>query len=137
MPAWRSPAGLDRAARRRRRVRAAARRALLARRACAPLEFVYGAVACCCRTARDELGEFPPRHADRLQSALYHAGLRFMELELGHALFDKPNDWGLVHRMMRVGVRIGMVDEATVDYWPSLRAQTSPQRAPRRMTAAA
>ena len=51
-----------------------------------------------------------------------------MELELGHALFDKPNDWGLVHRMMRVGVRMGMVDETTVVYRPSLRvADTAPR----------
>jgi hypothetical protein len=75
------------------------------------------------------LGEFPPRLTQiGLQAALYHAGLSFMELELGHTLFGKPNDWGLVHRMMRVGVRMGMVDETTVTYFPSLRAQTPDPR---------
>lgn len=93
------------------------------------LEFVYGRIR---QTLPDGsvsvLCEFPPRlEGVALQSAIYHAGLDFMEFELGHALFDKPNDWGLIHRMMRVGVRIGMVDEVSVDYWPSLRGQT-PQR---------
>jgi hypothetical protein len=43
----------------------------------------------------------------------------FMEFELGHALFRTPNDWGLVHRMMRTGVRMGMIAEVGVNYWPS------------------
>ncbi len=88
------------------------------------LEFVYGRIRQVLADGGESLlGEFPPRVSQiGLQAALYHAGLRFMELEFGHALFGKPNDWGLVHRMMRAGVRIGMVDEVTVDYWPSLRA---------------
>jgi hypothetical protein len=49
-----------------------------------------------------------------------------MELELGHALFATPNDWGLVHRMMRTGVRMGMVDDVTVIYSPSQRSVPSP-----------
>jgi hypothetical protein len=93
------------------------------------LEFVYGRIR---QTLPDGsvsvLCEFPPRvEGVALQSAIYHAGLSFIEFELGHALFDKPNDWGLIDRMMRAGVRIGMVDEVSVDYWPSLRGQ-SPQR---------
>lgn len=90
------------------------------------LEFVYGRGRVLLPDGRETfLGEFPPRLTQvGLQSALYHSGLRFIELELGHALFEKPNDWGMVHRMMRVGVRMGMVDEVTVTYRPSLRAQT-------------
>ena len=90
------------------------------------LEFVYGRGRVLLPDGREtQLGEFPPRLTQvGLQSAVYHAGLRFLELELGHALFDKPNDWGLVHRMMRIGVRIGMLDQTTVVYRPSLRAQT-------------
>jgi Glycosyl transferase family 2 len=83
--------------------------------------------------AETSIGEFPPRLTQvGLQFALYHAGLRFMELELGHALFGKPNDWGLVQRMMRVGVRMGMVDQTTVNYMPSLRKQeaTGSQHSP-------
>ncbi len=70
------------------------------------------------------LGEFPPRLGQiGLQAAIYHAGLgASMQLELGHAIFGKPNDWGLVSRMMRAGVRIGMLDEVTVDYFPSAGA---------------
>lgn len=108
---------------------------LLAQARASRLEFVYGRGRVLLPDGREtQLGEFPPRLTQiGLQSALYHSGLRFMELELGHALFDKPNDWGLVHRMMRVGVRMGMVDETTVVYRPSLRAQTPPpgQDAPR------
>jgi Glycosyl transferase family 2 len=104
------------------------------------LEFVYGRGRVLLPDGREtQLGEFPPRLTQiGLQSAVYHAGLRFLELELGHALFDKPNDWGLVHRMMRVGVRIGMLDETTVVYRPSLRAQTpgAGQDAPREPPAA-
>ena len=90
------------------------------------LEFVYGRGRVLLPDGREtSLGEFPPRLTQvGLQSALYHAGLRFIELELGHALFEKPNDWGMVHRMMRVGVRMGMIDDLTVTYRPSLRAQT-------------
>lgn len=90
------------------------------------LELVYGLGRVLLPDGREtRLGEFPPRLTQiGLQSCIYHAGLGFLELELGHALFDKPNDWGLVHRMMRVGVRMGMLEEVTVTYRPSLRAQT-------------
>lgn len=91
------------------------------------LELVYSRGRVILPDGREtQLGEFPPRLTQiGLQSTLYHAGLGFIELELGHALFGTPNDWGLVRRMMRVGVRIGMLDEATVTYRPSLRAQTT------------
>jgi Glycosyl transferase family 2 len=96
------------------------------------LEFVYSQGRVLLPDGRETtLGEFPPRLTQiGLQSAVYHAGLSFMELELGHALFGKPNDWGLVHRMMRVGVRMGMIDQTTVVYRPSLRAQTPPPAQP-------
>jgi hypothetical protein len=100
---------------------------LLARARRDRLEFVYGRIRQILPDGSESLlGEFPPRMAQiGLQAALYHVGLRFMELELGHALFDKPNDWGLVHRMMRIGVRMGMVDEVTVNYWASGRGSPS------------
>jgi hypothetical protein len=96
------------------------------------LEFVYGRIRMILPNGSESLlGEFPPRLSQiGLQAAIYHAGLRFIELELGHALFGKPNDWGLVHRMMRAGVRMGMVDEVSVNYWPSLRAQPEHQSPP-------
>ena len=68
------------------------------------------------------LGQFPPELGQiGLQAAIYHAGLRFLELELGHALFAAPNDWGLVRRMMRIGVTFGFEPAIGVDYWPSAR----------------
>ena len=87
------------------------------------LEFVYGLIRMVMPDGREETrGEFPPRLGQvNLQSAIYHAGLRFMELEVGHAWFGIPNDWGLVRRMMRAGVSMGMVDEVSVTYWPSIR----------------
>jgi hypothetical protein len=100
------------------------------------LEFVYSRGRVLLPDGRETiLGEFPPRLTQvGLQASLYHAGLSFIELELGHALFDKPNDWGMVHRMMRIGVRIGMLDDITVTYRPSLRAQTPAPTAEKRRT---
>jgi len=90
-------------------------------------EFVYGRIR---QHSSDGsvtlLGDSPPRLGQiGLQSALYHAGLRFMELELGHALFNTPNDWGLVSRMMRVGVLFAFNETVTVDYWPSARDESA------------
>jgi glycosyltransferase involved in cell wall biosynthesis len=67
------------------------------------------------------VGRFPPEHAQfGLQSVLYHHGLRdIFELELADAPLGLPNDWGMCLRMMEAGVRIGMLDEETVDYYPS------------------
>jgi putative methyltransferase (TIGR04325 family) len=64
---------------------------------------------------------FPPEYGEfTLQSALYHAGLgEIFELELGDAALGLPYDWALCRRMMEADVRIGMVDEETVDYFPS------------------
>ena len=59
------------------------------------------------------IGEFPPRHSQfGLQATLYHGGLRFMELNLSDEIFSVPNDWSLCRRMMRAGVRMGMVRQA-------------------------
>jgi hypothetical protein len=88
------------------------------------LEFVYGRIRYTFPNGETgEIGVFPPRVAQfGLQASIYHSGLSFLQLELGHALFDKPNDWGFVDRLLRIGVRLGMVEEISVDYWPSMRA---------------
>ncbi|MGD1050075.1 MAG: glycosyltransferase family 2 protein [Solirubrobacteraceae bacterium] len=67
------------------------------------------------------LGRFPPEHSEfGLQSALYHRGIaELFELELTDALFELPYDWGLAQRMLRAGVRMSMVAEISVDYYPS------------------
>ncbi|HEY6730647.1 MAG TPA: hypothetical protein VI039_06440 [Solirubrobacterales bacterium] len=62
------------------------------------------------------LGEFPPRLGQwGMQSTLYHSGLRFFESELSDAIYDEPSDWSKCRRMIRAGVRIGMIDEIVVD----------------------
>ena len=67
------------------------------------------------------IGRFPPELGHfGLQSALYHHGVaRIFDLELAEAALGLPDDWGMCRRMMEAGVRIGMLDEDTVDYYPS------------------
>jgi putative methyltransferase (TIGR04325 family) len=67
------------------------------------------------------IGSFPPTMGQfGEQVALYHAGLRkIFERELADAAFGLPSDWALCLRMMEAGVRIGMLDDVTVDYYPS------------------
>jgi hypothetical protein len=62
------------------------------------------------------LGEFPPRMGHwGLQAALYHSGLRYFESELSDAIYEEPSDWSKCRRMIRAGVRFGMIDEIVVD----------------------
>jgi hypothetical protein len=62
------------------------------------------------------IGAFPPRIGQwGLQSAMYHSGLRYFESELSDAIYEEPSDWAKCRRMIRAGVRFGMVDEIVVD----------------------
>jgi hypothetical protein len=62
------------------------------------------------------LGRFPPVLGQwGLQGAIYHAGLRFFEGELADAIYEEPSDWSKCRRMVRAGVRFGMIDEVVVD----------------------
>jgi hypothetical protein len=62
------------------------------------------------------LGEFPPRMGHwGMQAALYHSGLRFFEAELSDAIYDEPSDWSKCRRMIRAGVRFGMIETIVVD----------------------
>lgn len=99
------------------------------------LEFLYGKISMEPRDGTGEptlLNEFPPVRGEiALQGAFFHSGLSFIEFELGWPLFGKPNDWGMVRRLMRVGARIGMIDEVLMRYYPSggyERAAESPHR---------
>jgi hypothetical protein len=66
------------------------------------------------------MGAFPPYMGQfGSESVLYHAGLRFVECELGDALFGRPTDWSMCRRWLRMGVRMGAIDEVTADYHPS------------------
>jgi hypothetical protein len=67
-----------------------------------------------------DLGSFPPRKGEYvLQASLYHAGLRFFELEPVDHLFAEPNDWSLCRRMLSAGVRFGMVKDFVADKYES------------------
>jgi hypothetical protein len=71
------------------------------------------------------LGVFPPELGQwGLQSALYHAGLGFFESELSDAIYQEPNDWSICRRMLRAGVRTGMIDEVVVDKFETRRASS-------------
>jgi cellulose synthase/poly-beta-1,6-N-acetylglucosamine synthase-like glycosyltransferase len=93
------------------------------------LEFVYGRLSQHLDGGVDAvLGSFPPRLYDiGLQAGLLHGHLRVFEFELADAEFGVPNDWGLIERMARAGVRMGMVDDIVADYYPSLRAMRTDQ----------
>jgi hypothetical protein len=62
------------------------------------------------------LNEFPPRMGHwGMQAAIYHSGLRFFEAELSDAIYEEPSDWAKCRRMIRAGVRFGMIEEIVVD----------------------
>lgn len=88
------------------------------------LEFVYGRLQMHLAEHGDPvLGSFPPKHGDiGLQAALLHGDMRLFELELADADFGLPNDWARIVRMLRAGVRTGMIDDVVADYYPGMRA---------------
>jgi hypothetical protein len=69
----------------------------------------------------DTVGRFPPEHGQfMLQSALYHHGLaQIFEADLADGAVGLPQDWALCLRMMEAGVRIGFLNEETVEYYPA------------------
>jgi len=67
-----------------------------------------------------EIGAFPPVKGEYvLQTALYHAGLAFFQMEPADYLNAEPNDWSLCRRMLQAGVRFGMVDRILADKYES------------------
>jgi glycosyl transferase family 2 len=62
------------------------------------------------------VGKFPPEHGHwGPQSCIYHSGLRYFESELSDAIYDEPSDWSKCRRMIRAGVRFGMIDKIVAD----------------------
>lgn len=62
------------------------------------------------------IGEFPPRIGHwGPQAALYHSGLRYFEPELSDSIYEEPSDWAKCRRMIRAGVRFGMIETVVVD----------------------
>ncbi len=85
------------------------------------LEAVYGRVLVHGTGERPfELGAFPPEQGRFTWAAgMFHGGLRCFERELSGATLGLPGDWFLAERMLRAGVRFGMVDELLGDIYPS------------------
>jgi len=84
-------------------------------------EVAYGILRCLMNDGSEfPLGTYPPQYGHfGWQSAIFHAGLRFFEMELADALFFSPADWSLCRRMLRVGVRFGFLNEALTDHYES------------------
>jgi hypothetical protein len=90
-------------------------------------ELVYGLLRCNYPDGSEALlGEFPPssdfadtRSSFGMQAALLHCGLRFMQMHLTDPLFGIANDAALSRRMVRAGVRMGMLDAVVGDYYPA------------------
>lgn len=67
-----------------------------------------------------DVGVFPPQKGEYvLQTALYHSGLRFFQMEPADYLYEEPNDWSLCRRMLAAGVRFGMVTDFLADKYES------------------
>jgi len=67
-----------------------------------------------------EVGAFPPERGQYVvQAAIYHAGLRFFQMDPVDYLFEEPNDWSLCRRMLTAGVRFGMIDRVVADKYES------------------
>lgn len=84
-------------------------------------EVAYGLLHCLMNDGTTfDLGTFPPEYGQfGWQSAIFHSGLRFFEMELADALFFSPGDWSLCRRMIRAGVEFTMVDAAVTDHYES------------------
>jgi hypothetical protein len=73
------------------------------------------------------IGSFPPALGDFSWAAgMHHAGLRFLARELYAADYGVPGDWFLAERMLRAGVRFGMVDGVLADMYPSPMNRVQP-----------
>jgi len=60
------------------------------------------------------VGAWPPRLSQwNCQSAMFHAGLRFIRPDRVCALASEPNDWNLARRAWEAGARFHFVDRET------------------------
>jgi glycosyltransferase involved in cell wall biosynthesis len=84
-------------------------------------EVAYGLLRCVMNDGSEfPLGTFPPELGHfGWQGAIFHAGLRFFEMELADALFFSPADWSLCRRMLRAGARFAFLDEIVSDHYES------------------
>lgn len=79
----------------------------------------------------ESLMRFPPQYGGiTFQATIMHAQMRFVCAELGDALFDVAGDWARISRMLRIGVRMGMIDDVVADIWPSRLWRSGPESGP-------
>ena len=93
---------------------------LLAEARARRLELVFGKIRRLDPQGGDIIiGTFAPDAPGQfgVQAMLFHRGLRPFPHDL--LVFDQPGDWVWLRRMMRIGVRMGMIDDIVVDYYPS------------------
>jgi hypothetical protein len=84
------------------------------------LELVYGRIRMLDPDGKEMiLGTFPPDRPGQVgvQASLLHRSLRAFPHEL--LVFNTPGDWAWHRRMIRIGVRMGMIDDIVLDYYPS------------------
>ncbi len=93
------------------------------------LESVYGRVRAHLPDGTStEIGAFPPTLGQfTCQGGLIHGDLNFFAREHVAAAYRTPNDWERAQRMLRAGVRFGMLDEIVADIYPSNLWGRSPQ----------
>ena len=100
------------------------------------LEVAYGVLERCDTNGdRTTIGAFPPMPLEpnwrekgmqwqpwqgmASTGALFHGGLRFFMREHVAAVLGMPGDFYRLERMVRAGVRFGMVEQIVYDYFPS------------------
>ncbi len=85
------------------------------------LELCYGRVREHHPDGSEELLlSFPPQYGTiTFQATLMHAHMRWICAELGDGLFNVAGDWSRIRRMLRIGVRMGMIDDVVAEIWPS------------------
>jgi hypothetical protein len=68
---------------------------------------------------RDRGLDWQPWQGSASTGAIFHAGLRFFAREHVAATLGVPGDFFRLERMVRAGVRFGMLERVTYDYYPS------------------
>lgn len=69
---------------------------------------------------RDKGLPWPPWQGSASSGAIFHAGLRIFAREHVAAELGIPGDYFLLERMVRAGVRFGMLERVIYDYYPSM-----------------
>jgi len=83
-------------------------------------EYCYAPIVRLSPTDSSIIHSFPPRsHHFGVQGSLIHSALKMFRYDFRDALVGLPNDYGMIRRMMLCGIRMGTIEEAASDYYPS------------------